>query len=442
MPNRRKKVSADSSTTNFPGVVARTEQNWAGNLTYRARRIINAGSIGEVQESVAQAQRVRPLGTRHAFNDIADSPDTLVSVVNIGPDPQLDQTHRTLTIGAGSRYDVVARFAEQHGWALHNMGSLPHISIGGAISTGTHGSGNNNGGLATAVSALQFVSATGELVDVRRGDATFAAMVVGLGAFGVLVRVTLDLQPTYSVRQDAYRSLAWDALLDDVDGVMGAAYSVSIFTDWCGPTIDQIWLKSRIDANPVVLDEFHGAQRDTSEYPTLGESISGNFTRQGGIPGPWLERLPHFRIDATPSNGDEIQSEYFVKRAHAPHALAALRTLGALMAPQLIVSELRTVAADDLWLSPAYHQDVLAIHFTWKNDSTALEALLPEVERALAPFDPRPHWGKVHGVSATALNEQYSRLPDFRMLADGFDPSHKFRNEALDRYVFAGHVAD
>ncbi len=419
-----------------------TERNWAGNLTYRAQHILNANSIAEVQESVAQATKIHPLGTRHSFNDIADSPDTLLSVVNVDPDPHFDETQRTLTIGAGTRYADAATIAEQHGWAFHNMGSLPHISIAGAISTATHGSGNTNGGLATAVRALRFVGATGELLDVQRGDPNFDAMVVGLGAFGVIVRVTLDLQPTYEVRQDAYRSLPWDALLEDVDGVMGAAYSVSCFTDWSGPNIDQIWLKSRIDAGAVVNEEFRGARRDPSEYPTLAESISGNFTRQGGIAGPWLERLPHFRIDATPSNGDEIQSEYFVNRSQAPDALNALRSLASLMAPQLIASELRTVAADDLWLSPAYHQDVLAVHFTWKNDSNALGAVLPEIERALSPLNPRPHWGKVHGFTGDELNDRYERLADYRTLVNELDPTRKFRNDALERYVFDGHVVD
>jgi alditol oxidase len=422
-------------------VAERIERNWAGNLTYGASRIINAHSIAEVQASVADASRIRPLGTRHSFNDIADSPDTLISVVDIDPDPQFDNTLRTLTIGAGSRYGVAARFAEEHGFAFHNMGSLPHISIAGAISTGTHGSGSTNGGLATAVRALTFVTESGELLDVRRGDANFDAMVVGLGAFGVLVRVTLDLQPTYLVRQDTYRSLSWETFLDDVDGVMDAAYSVSIFTDWRGPSIDQVWLKSRLDANPVVREEFRGARRDPSEYPTLGESIKGNFTQQGGIPGPWCERLPHFRIDATPSSGDEIQSEYFVQRSQASAALRAMRTLGARMASQLIVSELRCVAADDLWLSPAYQQDVLAIHFTWKNDAPVLAALLPDIEHALAPFNARPHWGKVHGVSGASLKDQYSRLSEFRALVQTLDPSQKFRNDALDRYVFDGQVA-
>jgi alditol oxidase len=422
-------------------VTHRTERNWAGNLTYGAAQFVDCESVGEVQEIVAQANRVRPLGTRHSFNDIANSPDTIISVVNIDPAPVIDEQQCTLTIGAGARYAVAARFAEQHGRALHNLGSLPHISIGGAISTGTHGSGNSNGSLATAVSALEIVTASGELLTVRRGEPNFDAMVVGLGVFGIITRVSLDLQPTFNVRQDSYRLLPWDAFLADVDGAMGAAYSVSVFTDWRGDHIEQIWLKSRLDHGPdrqtsrdmsaPVPEQFRGAVRDISGVPRLGESMTGNFTVQGQ-PGPWLDRLPHFRRDASPSVGDELQSEHFVDRSVAADALRAVRSLASQMADVLVISELRTVAADSLWLSPAYELDVLAMHFTWKNDIAAVMAVVGQIEEALAPFAVRPHWGKVHGVTGTTLATRYPRLAEFATLAESFDPTHKFRNSAID----------
>jgi xylitol oxidase len=413
-----------------------SELNWAGTLEYGAADIIDAASIAEVQSLVAGAERIRALGTRHSFSDIADTDALLVTVLGIEPDFELDEEARTVTVGAGTRYGVLARFLEDHGWALHNMGSLPHISIAGAIATGTHGSGNGNGVLSTAVSALDIVVSDGERRTIRRGDPGFDGLVVGLGAFGVVVRVTLDIQPSYQVRQDVYRGLPWDVLLDDLEGVTSLGYSVSVFTDWVEETIANFWVKTRLDSGGEVPDEWHGAKRDIVSAGALWETSDDNLNEQGGRPGPWLERLPHFRLDRIPSNGDEIQTEYCVPRSQGADALRALRAMGPQIAPHLMITELRTAAADDLWLSMAYQRDSLIIHFTWKNEPAAVRALLPRIEEALAPFDARPHWGKLNTVDAASLARLYPRLPEFRALAAEWDPTGAFRNAALNRLIF------
>jgi xylitol oxidase len=413
-----------------------SELNWAGTLEYGAADIIDAASIAEVQALVAGAERIRALGTRHSFSDIADTDALLVTVLGIEPDFELDEEARTVTVGAGTRYGVLARFLEDHGWALHNMGSLPHISIAGAIATGTHGSGNGNGVLSTSVSALDIVVSDGERRTIRRGDPGFDGLVVGLGAFGVVVRVTLDIQPSYQVRQDVYRGLPWDVLLDDLEGVTSLGYSVSVFTDWVEETIANFWVKSRLDSGGEVPDEWRGAKRDIVSAGALWETSDDNLNVQGGRPGPWLERLPHFRLDRIPSNGDEIQTEYCVPRSRGADALRALRAMGPQIAPHLMITELRTAAADDLWLSMAYQRDSLIIHFTWKNEPAAVRALLPRIEEALAPFDARPHWGKLNTVDAASLVRLYPRLPEFRALAAEWDPTGAFRNAALNRLIF------
>ncbi len=390
------------------------ERTWAGTHTFAAEAIHEARSVAEVQELVASHPRVRALGTRHSFNDLADGPGILVSTTAIDPDIELDEAGRTVTVGGGTRYGVLAEWLEARGWALHNMGSLPHISVAGATATSTHGSGNTNGSLATAVSGLEFVTATGELLRVRRGDPDFDGMVVHLGALGIVTRVTLDLQPSYLVRQDVYDELPWEALLSDFEAVSSAGYSVSVFMDWLGPTARSVWVKSRMDAGRDIPDSLLGAVRDLGSKGVL-DPVDDNVTQQGGVPGPWSLRLPHFRLDRTPSNGDEIQTEYFVARADAAAALAALRELRDRIAPHLLITELRTVAADDLWLSPAYGRDSLAIHFTWKNQPDAVDALLDPIEAALAPFAPRPHWGKVtHVVDAAAPVRARGGLPGAR----------------------------
>jgi xylitol oxidase len=403
---------------------------WAGTHRFAAPRLVEATSIEEVQELVAAGGAVRALGTRHSFTDLADGDGTLVTVTGIAPDIRLDETARTVTVGAGTRYGIAAAWLGERGWALHNMGSLPHISIGGAIATGTHGSGDRNGSLSTAISAIEYVDHRGERVTVRRGDPDFDALPVGLGAYGIVVRLTLDVQPAYSIRQDVYGGLPWSTLLGDLDAVTGAGYSVSVFTNWLGDTIDKVFVKRRLDADEAP-EEWLGARRRHEQVPIL-EAPDPNTTPQGVLE-PWFRTLPHFRLDSTPSNGDEIQTEYFVDRRVAPDALRAIRAMGERIAPHLLVTELRTIAADTLWLSGAYERDAVGIHFTWANEPDAVAALLPGIESALAPFDARPHWGKVNLFDGEAIARVTPRLPDARAVFERLDPEGRFSGPALRR---------
>ncbi len=408
-------------------------QNWAGTYRFTARQVIAARTIDDVRRAVvASGGRVRAVGTRHSFNDLADNGATLVSVTGIALDPDLDENSRTVTVGAGSTYGVVAAWLQERGWALGNMGSLPHISVAGAVATGTHGSGNRNRILSAAIAGLDYVDAVGELRHAARSDPDFDGIAVGLGAFGVVVRVTLDVEPSYLVRQDVYARLLWDRVLANVDQVMGAAYSVSLFTDWSGDSV-QAWVKRRL-AGPeddTVPGDFFGALRDLGP-PRLVDAPADNLTVHG-VPGPWSERLPHFRLDATPSNGDEIQSEYFVDRRDAAAALDAVRHLTRLVTPLLLVSEIRTTAADRLWLSGSYDRETLGIHFTWRRLPDQVDAAVREVEAALAPFGARPHWGKVSQVQASQLEPLYPRLGDARALFERLDPEGRFSNTRLER---------
>jgi xylitol oxidase len=402
---------------------------WAGTHVFTAPALVEARSIDEVRAAVAAGGPVRALGTRHSFHDLADTDGTLVTVTGIPAEAVLDAERREVTVGAGTRYGVLARWLDDRGWALHNLGSLPHISIGGAIATGTHGSGHGNGSLATAVRALEYVDASGELAGARAGDPDFPALVVGLGAFGVVVRVTLAIEPSYRMRQDVYSGLSWEAFLADPDAVTGSAYSTSVFTTW-GDDVGDVWRKARLDEGDPP-HEWLGTGRRRETASLVGSTE--NLTTQLGVVGAWCDRLPHFRLDATPSNGDEIQSEYFVARSDAVGALSAVRALGADIRPHLRVSELRTVRADDLWLSGAYGRDTLAIHFTWANHPEPVRALLPRIEAALAPFGARPHWGKWHVMDAEAVAAVVPRLGDARAVFERLDPLGRFANEHLRR---------
>lgn len=410
-------------------------RNWAGNIAYSTADLETPRTVLEVQEIVRRSRKVRALGSRHSFNRIADTDGTLVSLRGLNKLLSLDEAARTATIEGGITYGELAPLLEAEGFALHNLASLPHISVVGAATTATHGSGNGNKNLATSVSGLEIVTASGDIVTLKRGDTDFDGAVVALGALGIVVRATLDLVPSFEVRQNVYLDLPFDTYVAEFEAITGSAYSVSAFTHWSGNSIAHIWLKSLGDA-PVRSGDFHGAQPAPRPYHPIESIDPAPATEQLGVAGPWHERLPHFRMAFTPSVGAELQSEYFVPLTQARAALRAVRAVQEQLAPHLMVSELRTIAADELWLSMNYRQPSLAFHFTWKPDWPAVQQVLPVIEAALAPFGVRPHWGKLFTMDKATLQSRYERLADFRGLATRHDPEGKFHNAFLDNYLF------
>ncbi|MEZ0447949.1 D-arabinono-1,4-lactone oxidase [Cellulomonas sp. ICMP 17802] len=412
-----------------------TLTNWAGNYTYGATEVHRPRSVEELRELVARSPRIRALGTRHCFNDLADDPAALVALDGLEAAPEIDEAARTVTVTGGTRYGTLAQALHPAGWAVHNLASLPHISVAGAVATATHGSGDRSRNLAAAVAGLELVGPDGSLRTVRRGDADFDGSVVALGALGVAARVTLDIEPTYDVAQEVHLDLPWREALAHLDEITGSADSVSLFTDWTGDSIQQVWRKTRVTDSYALRTDFFGTTpADGPRHPLPGIDPV-NCTAQLGEPGPWHDRLPHFRMDFTPSNGDELQSEYLVPRAHAVAALEAVRALADRIAPLLQVTEVRTIAGDDLWLSTASGGDRVGLHFTWLPRQPEVAALLPTIEAALAQFDARPHWGKLFADADRDLARLYPRWDDFRSLVARTDPDGVFRNAYLDRHV-------
>ena len=408
--------------------------NWAGNLRYRAARLHMPATVDELQRIVSTSSRIRVLGTRHSFNDIADS-DELVSLNALPADVVIHPDRGTVTCSAATTYGTLAEALRPHRLALHNLASLPHISVGGAVATATHGSGDGNGNLATAVAEIELVTSSGDVVTAARGDVDFDGMVVGLGAFGAVTRLTLDVEPEYLVAQTVYEHLDWDSFTEHFDAITAAGYSVSAFTDWTDD-VAQVWVKRRVGPDDIVAPgELVGACGATADrHPLPGESAEA-CTAQGGVIGRWSDRLPHFRMGFTPSSGDEIQSEFHVPRSSAGPALAAMRELGAVMAPHLLISEIRTVAADVLWTSPQFATDTVSLHFTWRRHPDAVVAMLHQIEDALAPFHARPHWGKVFTATAATIAALYPRLADFVALGHRLDARGAFRNDWSERVV-------
>lgn len=418
-------------------MAATTRTNWAGNVTYGASDLVSPTSVDEVRRVVAATPRLTALGSTHSFNRIADTDGVQVTVAGLPPVLDVDTDRRVVRVAAGMTHAAVAAGLEARGWALANLASLPHISVAGAVATGTHGSGVRNPSLAHAVVGLEVVRASGDVawVDASTPDDALDAHRVALGALGVVTAVELAIEPTFQVATTVHLDLPWDAVLEHFDAVVSDAYSVSLFTSFDDRGARQVWTKRRTDEPAPTVDLVALGARPADGPVHPGENDTAGVTEQGGVPGPWSERLPHFRSTFTPSTGAEIQAEYLIPASHAVAALEALRPLDPVFAPLLIAAEVRTIAADTAWLAPSSGRQSVGLHFTFRRDAEAVAAAVARIEDVLAPFDPRPHWGKVSAAGVERLHEAYPRLDDFAALARDLDPTGRFRNAYLARLL-------
>ena len=406
-------------------------KNWAGNLDYASAEVRRPTSVEELAGIVAGAGRVKALGSRHSFNRVGDTDGVHVLLDALPQRIELAPDRATVRVSGGVSYGELCRALEQSGVAIHNLASLPHISVAGAVQTGTHGSGVDNQSLAGAVQSIDLVRPSGEHISLSRADGDeFLASVVGLGALGIVTGLELAVQPSFRMRQRVLENLPWNRALGGFRELASSAYSVSLFTDYAGDSINQVWLKA-LDSEPP-LDDLFGATAAVSPRHPLPDMSAENCTLQMDEPGQWLDRLPHFRHEFTPSKGEELQSEFILPLEHAPAAIEAVRGLADRLAPLLFVSEIRTGAADEFWLSPFYRQQSVALHFTWRPLQPEVEAVLPELEDALRPFGARPHWGKLFSPAGYDWESLDPRFAAVRSLASAHDPEGKFRNGLLD----------
>ncbi len=414
--------------------------NWAGNLEYSTAKVAYPETVEQVQAAIKQADKLRALGTQHCFNKIADSPHQLVSAKKLDKIIGLDAAKKTVTVEAGVRYGTLGTYLQEKGFALHNLASLPHISVAGSTATATHGSGIKLGNLATAVSGLEFVTAAGEVTTLTRekNGEEFLGTVVHLGGLGVVTKVTLDIQPTFQVTQHVYQDLPFGELEKNFEKIMSGGYSVSLFTNWQKNLVSEVWVKNRVTDKPFIAPpELFGAKLATRNLHPVIDQSAESCSEQLGVPGPWHQRLPHFKMEFTPSTGKELQSEFFIPLRNAFAALKAVNNLGAQWGPDLFISEIRTVAADNLWMSTAYKRPSVVIHFTWKPHTEAVMKHIPIVEELLSQYGARPHWGKLFTITPAQLKARYERYADFQQLLRKYDPQGKFRNEFLDNVMSA-----
>jgi xylitol oxidase len=414
-----------------------TRTNWAGNVEFRSGRVETPSSVAEIMETVRSADQVKVLGSGHSFNKIVDTDGIHLSLEKLRGIKKIDPDNRRVSIAGGARYADICPALDAAGFALNNLASLPHITVAGAVGTATHGSGLGNGNLATSVEAIEFVDASGALVRLTRQDdpAVFPGAVVGVGGLGIVTLLELSLCPRFEIAQTVYLDLPLSRLSHDFQAIVQSGYSVSLFTDWQRPVIDQVWVKRRVgtDGQENPTASFYGARAAESPQHPCDPAKSSGSSPQLGLPGPWFSHLPHFIAAAIPSNGEELQVEYFVDLENAVPAITRLAAVGDTMAGLLIISEIRVVAADELWLSPCYKRARVAFHFTFKLDMPAVIELLPTLEQALAPFEPVPHWGKLSTIPPHDVRKRYPKIDAFIALMQKHDPAGKFRNAFLDR---------
>jgi alditol oxidase len=412
--------------------VGGAETNWSGNYRYRAAEVHRPQSIDGLRRLVADGTRLQARGTRHSFTSIGDAAalialDRLEGAAAI----VIDRAAMSVSVGPAVTYAALADALNREGLALSNLASLPHISVAGAVTTATHGSGDREGNLATSVLGLQLVTGTGEVIDAAQDDDRFQGMVVSLGKLGVVTRVTLSVRPYYELRQYVYEELEWEELFAHFDEITAAGRSVSVFHRF-GQRTQEVWVKR--DDDDLRPDLFGAPAARHPRNPVPGADPA-NCTPQLGRPGPWSERLPHFQAGFTPSSGEEIQSEFFVARGDAVAALRVLLALADEIRPLLLVAELRTIARDSLWLSPQYGRDSVGLHFTWRRLQSDVERVVGRIESALEGFRARPHWGKLFTAEAASIAPCYERLADFAQLRENLDPLGVFANDWLREHL-------
>jgi xylitol oxidase len=251
--------------------------------------------------------------------------------------------------------------------------------------------------------------------------------VVSLGALGVVTSLTLETVPEFELRQYVFEQVPWELAESALHDLLSSGYSTSLFLSWAGPTVEQVWVKTR-----DVVDSFFGMRAAGARLHPIPGADPAHTTDQLGVPGRSSERLPHFRLSGIPSAGDELQSEYAVPAETAADCLRALRSIGPKIAPALHVSEIRAVASDNYWISPFSGRDSVTFHFTWKPDPS-IATTIARVETALAEWEPRPHWAKLFCITPATLHQRYAKLNRFLELRRHYDPGGKFGNDFIDR---------
>ncbi|KAI1700234.1 d-arabinono-1,4-lactone oxidase domain-containing protein [Ditylenchus destructor] len=362
--------------------------NWGNNFRFSTQNIQYPTSVEEVQQIVRNANKLRVVGTRHSFSKIADSPNTMLSTLALKNIIGFDPTVPSITVQAGITYTDLNPFLPNYG----------------------------------------------------PNDPELKAIAVGLGAFGVITQVELEVEPTFNLTNYVFVNMPEQDIYDHFDEIENLGYSVQLFTDFSTPGVwDQVWVWVRSDENSNVgnMQNLYGATR-THEQVTAIEALPPTYLMEQGKEQPWYYGLVDYHLGLSGFDGAEIQSEYFMPYENAIPAIQAVSNFSDLIAPRVYTMLIRTIKGDDLWMSESFNETTVAIHFTWKPNMTAVMEVLPQIEQALLPYGARPHWGKVFAQGPETYLHRYPKLNQWKQLAETLDPTHKFRNKFLEDTVFTG----
>ena len=429
-----------------------TWQNWARTERVRPTTVEYPSTIEAVRRSVrsaaARGRPIKAVGTGHSFTGIAVAPGTLLEMTELSRLVSVDRDRQRARLLAGTRLHRIPALLAPYGLAMANLGDIDRQSISGAISTGTHGTGSRFGGIATQVVAATLVTAGGELLTVSEDENAdlLPAVALGLGALGILVDVTIQCVPAF-VLEAVERPEPLDSVVDDV---VSRADAVDHFEFYWFPHTDTALTKTntRLPAGSPTkpLSAASRLVDDVLVGNVVHQSVcSAGRAAPGLVPGinrlsakVWGDRTfsdASHRVFAT-SRG--------VRFREMEYAVPLDRLASAFRGVQRVIDEhgwriefpieVRTAAADDLWLSTATGRPsgYLAVHRYWKTDHTEYFAAVEEVMLA---HEGRPHWGKLHTLDASALRARYPRFDDFTALRDRLDPDRAFRNPYLGRVL-------
>ncbi|WP_419819330.1 D-arabinono-1,4-lactone oxidase [Glaciibacter flavus] len=429
-----------------------TWRNWARTEKVRPLRVERPTSAGAVQRAVQAAAHsglgVKAVGAGHSFTGIAVAPGVQLDLTDLSGIIDVDHARARVTFAAGTRLHRLPALLKPYGLALTNMGDIDRQSIAGATSTGTHGTGGRFGGIATQIRALTLVTADGELLRVSETENAelLPAAALGLGALGIIVDVTLQLEPAYLL-QAVERPEPLDAVLESYLERCSDSDHFEFY--WfphtaTGLTKTNTRLPGDAERRPLgrfgrwVDDEViaNGAYRALCAVGTLApasvpatarlaERVSGNRDFTDHSPSVFVtNRTVRFR-----------EMEYALPRAEIPAAVREIRALIESRGWRISFPiEVRAAAADDLWLSTATGREsgYIAVHRYYREDPTEYFAA---VEQILREHGGRPHWGKLHTLGSDELRTLYPRFDEFTALRDRLDPTGVFANRYLHRVL-------
>jgi L-gulonolactone oxidase len=429
--------------------MSRRWTNWAGNQAALPRHYVVARSeadvVAAVSRGVAERERVRPVGSGHSFTDIAVTDGIIVDVAALAGVRSIDHATRLVTVGAGTRLADLNAALHDNGLALPNLGDVDRQTIAGAIGTATHGTGTRFNCISAAVAGVRVVTGDGGVltVDGRSRPELLGPLRANLGALGILTEVTLQCVDAFNL-QAVEETLDIDELLASFDEVAAGNEHVEFY--WFPGTRTGLRKVNNRTTDPLRYNRRKAFVADE----IMGNAVFGALVRLGrrrpqlvapalkaAVPIGQRKRIvaPSHTVFCSPRRVKFVEMEYAVPREALRDAFAEVRRIAdSAAAPITFPIEVRVLDADDIPLSMASGRPsgFIAVHV---DAGSSHEAYFAAVEAAMARYDGRPHWGKLHRLGHEQLARLYPRWHEFMAARDELDPDRHFANPYLDRVL-------